>query len=164
MLWPLLLSACSTSSTYEPVTVSVRDKLSQRPISGAVVHARTVHAFIPMSAIANSDVPLMGRDPIIDGSPPRSDSGVTADDGTVRLKVIVDHPVQLIVLAAGYEPQTVDLVDHPAKTHEPSEWLDADPGPALPAEPARLEVRIKKGTDLFSVATVAPCCGPPPGK
>jgi len=137
-----LLGACSSSSTYQPMTVSVRDKLSQQPVAGAVVHARTVHAFIPMSYIANSDVPLMGRDPIIDGSPPRSARGITGADGTVRLEVIVDHPVQIIVTAAGYEPQAIDLLEQPAASGEPGTWLDADPGPAVPSDPARLEVQL----------------------
>jgi hypothetical protein len=124
------------------MTVSVRDKLSQQPVSGAVVHARTGHWFLPMSSIANEDAPLMGRDPILDGSPPRSDRGVTGADGIVRLEVIVDHPVQIIVLAAGYEPQAVDVVEHPARKGEPSDWLDSDPGPALPSQAPRLEVRL----------------------
>jgi hypothetical protein len=124
------------------LTVAVRDKLSQQPVSGAVVHARTVHAFLPMSYLANSDAPLLGADPILDGSPPDSQRAVTGADGTVRLEVIVDHPVQIIVLAAGYDMQTVDLADHPVRTGGPSAWRDADPGPALPSEPARLEVRL----------------------
>jgi hypothetical protein len=122
--------------------VSVRDKGSRQPVAGAAVHARTDHAFIPMGNIANSDVPLMGRDPIIDGSPPRSDRGVTGADGAVRLEVILDHPVRIIVIAAGYEPQAIDLLEQPVGSGEPSAWLDADPGPALPSEPARLEVRL----------------------
>jgi hypothetical protein len=136
------LGACSSSSTYKPMTVSVRDKLSHQPVSGAVVHARTSHFFVPMGYIANKDAPLMGREPILDGSPPRSDEGVTGADGTVRLEVIVDHPVQIIVLAAGYEPQAVDVVEHPAMAGAPSGWLDADPGPAPPSQAPRLEVRL----------------------
>ncbi len=136
------IGACSSSSTYKPVTVSVRDKLSRQPVSGAVVHARTSHWFFPMSYIANEDVPLMGRDPILNGSPPHSERGVTGADGTVRLEVIVDHPLQIIVLAAGYEPQAVDVVEHPARKGEPSDWIDSDPGPALPAQAPRLEVRL----------------------
>ena len=135
-------SACSSSSTYKPVTVSVRDKLSQRPVSGAVVHARTAHFFVPMGYIANEDAPLLGREPILDGSPPRSDRGVTGADGNVRLEVIVDHPVQIIVVATGYEPQAVDVEEHPARRGEPSDWLDSDPGPALPTQAPRLEVRL----------------------
>jgi hypothetical protein len=95
-----------------------------------------------MSYIANSDVPLMGRDPIMDGSPPRSAWGITGADGTVRLEVIVDHPAQIIVTAAGYEPQAIDFLEQPGKTGEPGRWLDADPGPAVPSDPARLEVRL----------------------
>jgi hypothetical protein len=136
------LGACSSSSTYKPVTVSVRDKLSQEPVSGAVVHARTAHFFLPWGYVANSDAPLLGRDPILDGSPPRSDQGVTGVEGSVRLEVIVDHPVQIIVLAAGYEPQAVEVVEHPARTGEPSDWLVSDPGPALPSQAPRLEVRL----------------------
>jgi hypothetical protein len=136
------MSACSSSSTYKPMTVSVRDKLSQQPVSGAVVRARTSHWFLPMSNIANEDAPLMGRDPILDGSPPRSARGVTGADGNVRLEVIVDHPVQILVLAAGYEPQAVDVMEHPARKGEPSDWLDSDPGPALPSQAPRLEVRL----------------------
>jgi hypothetical protein len=124
--------------------VSVRDKGSHEPVAGAVVHARTVHAFLPMSNFAKSDVPFKGRDPILDGSPPRSARGATAADGTVRLDVIVDHPVQIIVIAAGYEPQTIDLWDVPAGNDEPSMWLDADPGPALTSEPPRLEVQVSR--------------------
>jgi hypothetical protein len=137
-----LLGACSSSSTYRPMTVSVRHKLSRQPVAGAAVHARSVHAFLPMSYIANSDAPFMGADPILDGSPPRSDRGVTGTDGTVRLEVIVDHPVQVIVLAAGCAPQVIGVPEHPAKTGEPSGWLDADPGPALPSQPPRLEVEL----------------------
>ncbi len=134
--------ACSSSSTYKPVTVSVRDKLSRQPVSGAVVHARTSHWFLPMGYIANEDAPLMGRDPILDGSPPRSDRGVTGADGTVRLEVIVHHPVQIIVLAAGYEPQAIELVELHPDLSKASAWLDADPGPALPSQAPRLEVRL----------------------
>ncbi|MHC4083505.1 MAG: hypothetical protein ACYS15_08455 [Planctomycetota bacterium] len=136
------LGACSSSSTYKPMTVSVRDKLTREPLSGAVVHARTGHWFLPMGYIANKDAPMMGRDPILDGSPPRSEQAVTAADGTVRLEVIVDHPVQIIVLAAGYEPQVIDVVEHPANKGELTEWLDADPDPALPSQAPRLEVRL----------------------
>ena len=69
-------------------------------------------------------------------------AGMTDDGGSVRLDVIVDHPVQIIVIAAGYEPQTIDLLEHPIRDDRPTAWLDADPAPALATRPPRLEVRI----------------------
>lgn len=125
---------CSSSSTYRPMTVEVRDSLTRQPVAGASVVARTVHFFVP------GDVPLLGHDPIIDPGPPRSARAHTGDDGRARLKVIVDHPVQVMVLVPGYDVQVVDLKRHPAVTGQPSEWLDSDPPDV--AGPHRLQVRF----------------------
>ena len=104
----LLASGCAASHTYKPMTVAVRDKLTHEPVANAFVHARSLHFFVP------AELPLLGQGVILDPFPPASARGVTGDDGTVLLKVIVHHPVQVIVLAAGYDPQVVDLERHPA--------------------------------------------------
>jgi hypothetical protein len=122
--------------------VSVRDKITKEPVAGAEVQARTVHFFFPMSYINNSSVPLKGWDPILDSSPPRSARGVTGSDGAVRLEVIKDHPVQLFVIVSGYAPQTIDLLEFAPRKDMPSDWLDADPDPALPWTSARMEVQL----------------------
>lgn len=122
--------------------MSVRDKLTHEPVAGAVVHARSVNAFLPWAAMTNSDLPFSERDPLMDKSPPKSPRGRTADDGTVRLDVIVDHPVQIIVMAAGYEPQTIGLEELKVDRSKPTAWLDADPDPELPGDPARLEIQL----------------------
>lgn len=123
--------------------MSVRDRLTREPVAGAVVHARSVNAFLPWANMTNSDLPFSERDPLLDKSPPRSPRGLTAGDGTVRLDVIVDHPVQIIVMAAGYEPQTIGLEELQVSRDEPSAWLDADPDPALPGGRARLEIQLR---------------------
>lgn len=140
----LLLAAtgCASSHTYLPMTVEVRDKLTHEPVAGAVVVARTVHLFLPLSYFLRVELPLLGSDPIVDPFPPRSAHGTTGEAGTVRLRVIVDHPVHVMVIAAGYDPQVVDLIKHPAVTEEPSDWLDADPATAMTDDPARLELRF----------------------
>ncbi len=117
------------------MTIAVRDKLTQAPVASAHIDARTLHFFVP------ADVPLLGRDPILDSSPPRSVHGVTGADGTVRMTVVVEHPVQVMVIAPGYDVQVVELVEHPADAG-PSEWLDADFGPELPGDARRVEVRF----------------------
>ncbi len=117
------------------MTVAVRDKLTHLPVASALVDARTVHFFVP------ADLPLLGRDAILDSSPPASARGMTGPDGTVRLNVIVKHPVQIIVVAPGYDVQVVDLVTHPAESG-PSDWLDADVGPPDPTGALRVEVRF----------------------
>jgi hypothetical protein len=122
--------------------VSVRDKLTHEPVAGAVVQARSLNAFVPWAAMTNTALPFWGPDPLLDGSPPKSPRGVTGADGTVRLDVVVDHPVQVIAIAAGYVPQTIHLEAPPIDRSAPSGWLDADPGPALPDEPRRLEIRF----------------------
>ena len=54
----------------------------------------------------------------------------------------LEHPVQIIVMAAGYEPQTIGLEELRIDRSEPSAWLDADPDLAMPDEPLRLEIRL----------------------
>ncbi len=136
-LLALVLSGggCSTSRTSRPMTIAVRDKLTRSPVASAHIDARTIHFFAP------GDIPLYGRDAILDSSPPPSVHGVTGADGTVRMTVVVEHPVQVIVIAAGYDVQIVELVAHPADAG-PSEWLDAEFGPELPADARRVEVRF----------------------
>ncbi len=144
LLAPLLLltlvTGCSTASGYQPLTVAVRDHDTGAPVSSAFVQARPLNFFIP-----ESQVPLLGDQPIVDPSPPTSEHGATGADGTVRLeRVVVDQPVQIRVLARGYEPLEVDLTDHPAKKGA-SAWLDplADTTRPFDAEEAtRLEVRF----------------------
>ena len=130
---------CHTSSTWAPLTISVRDKYTRAPVADARVEARTLHFFIEWDAIG---------DPIFDPNPPESVRGVTGPDGAVRLVVIAEHPVQIIAVAAGYDPQVVDLDRHPVlwsqkeRLARQDQWLDADPGPLDPATPPRLEVHI----------------------
>ena len=126
---------CSSASTTRTMTIAVRDKLTQAPVGSAHIDARTIHFFVP------ADVPLFGRDPILDSSPPRSVHGVNGPDGTVRMTVIVEHPVQVMVIAPGYDVQVVELLVHPADAG-PSEWLDAEFGPEIPGDARRVEVRF----------------------
>ena len=126
---------CSSSSTTRPMTIAVRDKLTRSPVASAHIDARTIHFFAP------GDIPLYGRDPILDSSPPPSVHGVTGPDGTVRMTVAVEHPVLVIVIAAGYDIQVVELVAHPADVG-PTAWLDAEFGPELPGDARRVEVRF----------------------
>ena len=126
---------CSSSSTSRTMTIAVRDKLTRSPIASAQVNARTLHFFVP------GDMPLYGRDAILDSSPPPSVQGVTGPDGTVRMTVVVEHPVVVMVIAAGYDVQAVELVAHPADAG-PSAWLDAEFGPELPGDARRVEVRF----------------------
>ena len=129
---------CSSATTSRPMTIAVRDKLTKAPIASAHIDARTLHFYLP------TDVPLLGRDPIVDSSGPRSVHGVTGVDGTVRMTVIVDHPVQVIVIAPGYDVQVVELLVHPAVANGPSAWLDGELGPELPGDARRVEVRFLK--------------------
>lgn len=137
----LAACGCSVSSRHEPMTVAVRDKLTRQPIAGARVHARSVNFYVPAGYAFNKE--LFGEaDPILGASPPSAE-GVTDYDGTVRFpEIVVNHPVQLVVVAAGYEPQVLHMERHPALTGEPSAWLDADPGPGSPYEALRVEVRV----------------------
>lgn len=128
-------SGCSSSSTSRPMTVAVRDKLTHLPVESALVDARTIHFFVP------ADLPLLGRDAILDSSPAPSTRGMTGPDGTVRLDVVLNHPVQIIVLAPGYDVQVVDLVTHPAESGR-SDWLDSEVGPPDPDAALRVEVRF----------------------
>ena len=131
----LTSGGCSSSKTTRPMTIAVRDKLTQAPVASAHIDARTLHFFVP------ADVPLLGRDPILDSSPPLSVHGVTGPDGTVRMMVVVEHPVQVMVIAPGYDVQVVDLLAHPADAG-PSKWLDAELGPEAPGDARRVEVRF----------------------
>ncbi|MCH7796858.1 MAG: hypothetical protein IID28_00240 [Planctomycetes bacterium] len=131
----LLGLGCSRSNTSRPMTVAVRDKLTHLPVESALVDARTLHFFVA------TDIPLLGRDAILDPSPPASVRGMTGPDGTVRLNVVQRHPVRIIVVAPGYLVQVVDLVTHPARSG-PGDWLDTDLGPQEPAGARRVEVRF----------------------
>ena len=135
LLAVLLAAGCSRSNTSKPMTVAVRDSLTHLPVESALVDARTIHFFVA------ADIPLLGRDAILDSSPPASVRGMTGPDGTVRFDVVVQHPVQIIVVAPGYLVQVVDLVTHPAESG-PSDWLDADRGPPEPGQALRVEVRF----------------------
>ncbi len=149
-LGALLASGCGTSHTYQPMTVAVRDKLTHEPVANAFVHARSLHFFVPV------ELPLLGEGVILDPFPPASARGVTGDDGTVLLKVIVHHPVQVVVLAAGYDPLLVDLEQHPAIAGA-SDWLSTDPGPSTRSDPPRLEIRFAKlPTEQKAVASDQP--------
>ena len=56
----LLLAAtgCASSHTYLPMTVEVRDKLTHQPVAGAVVVARTVHLYLPLSYFLGVELSL----------------------------------------------------------------------------------------------------------
>ena len=140
LLLLLLVTGCSTATGYQPMIVAVRDHQTGAPVPSAIVQARPLNFFIP-----ESQVPLLGDQPIVDPSPPTSDHGTTGADGTVRLdRVVVDQPVQIRVLARGYEPLEVDLKHHPAKRGA-SDWLDPLADTTRPVDTddaARLEVRF----------------------
>lgn len=135
MLLLMAAGGCSSPGTTRPMTVAVRDKLTGEPVASAQVDARALSFFAPM------DVPFAGRDAILDSSPPKLVRGVTGPDGTVRLAIVAGHPVQVIVMAAGYDVQVVDLDRHPADDGLPSAWFDSDLG-LEPDQPRRMQVRF----------------------
>lgn len=111
------------------MTVAVRDHCTHEPVAGARVSAAPVHFFLPMHPY-----------PILDLNAPTSVRAVTGDDGTATLKVVVDHPVRLLVAAAGYQPLVMHVEEHPASGGDTT-WIDADP--ELPqGDGPRLEVKL----------------------
>jgi hypothetical protein len=134
---------CSSASTYRPLSIAVRDSRTHEPVPDALVRARTVHFFVPDPFVGPFE-PY----PILDGSPPRSTYGRADESGWAEFEVIVDHPVQVTVTAAGYEPLVVYLPSHPASRskqwppEEPWEagWLPRDDG--LDPKMAGLQIRV----------------------
>ncbi len=67
----LVASGCATSHTYQPMTVAVRDKLTHEPVGNVIVHARSLHFYVP------AELPLLGDGVILDPlSLPKTSSGV----------------------------------------------------------------------------------------
>jgi hypothetical protein len=131
LLVTLVVAGCASSSTYLPLTVIVRDRESLAPVASAVVDARPVSFFVPAYPFG-----------IIDPSPPRATRTETGADGTARFEMIVDHPVHLTVVAAGYPPAVVYVDRHPAR-HGESDWLDpAESESAAADEAPGVQVRL----------------------
>jgi hypothetical protein len=123
-----------TSSSYETVRLSVFDAETGEPVSTAKVSARTVNLFSPSYP-----------NPIVfESSRPDSSSGVVDGQGEVRLRVVEDYPVQLVVVAPGYEPWEYVLEDVPAADADRVQ-RDTDRG-RIPTEGlARLRVVVDDG-------------------
>ena len=130
----LLLSGCPASTTYGPLIVSVRDQQTKQRVPGAVVHARPVHFY-------NVSSPSFE---FIQPSQPRAEVATTGDDGRVLMNVIMDHPVEMIVVAPGREPAVVDL-QHPERSGD-SGWIDPSPRIAEQMGMRRLEVRFSRAS------------------
>ena len=63
----LLLGGCSTNSTQRPMTVSVRDGLTHRPIPGALVRVSSVHFHIPLWSNPKLDsIPYLASQAVTD--------------------------------------------------------------------------------------------------
>ena len=92
----LLLGGCATDSTLRPMTVSVRDGLTHRPVPGALVRVTSVHFHFPWP-------PFQKFDPIAHLASP----AVTDENGVGRLGAYVNHPVPVIVTRGGGAPRRV---------------------------------------------------------
>ena len=132
VLLALLLAGCSSSGTYLPMTVDVRDRISHEPVADALVVARPVHFFIPSA-----------DDPILDPEPPATTRAMTDATGAATLEVVVQHPVHVIVTAAGYEPLETELEQHPGRTEQATGWIDPESSVPDAGERKLLEVRFR---------------------
>ncbi|MHC5023849.1 MAG: hypothetical protein ACYTGG_08045 [Planctomycetota bacterium] len=134
----LLLTAvagCSVSGRYAPMTIEVRDAETEAPVPNALVEARALHFFLPVE----QGVYLRPHP-----DEPKSVLGRTDADGRVRLNVVVDAAVQVVVVAPGYDVQSVGLEEHPVLWEDEAftSWVDAD----LPIDetpPRQLQVRFQ---------------------
>lgn len=108
----MLLWTVGCTSGPADLTVTVRDRETHEPIEGAHVQLRPVHLF-------SSESPYE----LVDPSPTEGSSGVTSDDGTVRLQGVVDHPMDVRINAAGYVPLYFSVVIETATAQQP--WYDA---------------------------------------
>lgn len=97
-----LLSACGYS--YAPLTVEVRERLSERPVEGARVfidYARTINP-----------------------APPTTAEGVTDSEGAVTLEAAMYNRLVVTVTPPGAgEVRHVFAADHPA-AHGASPWIN----------------------------------------
>ncbi len=111
----LLLGGCATNSNRRPMTVSVRDGLTHRPIPGALVRVSSVHFYFPLS-------PPMKLDSI----PYLASQAVTDEKGIARLEAYVNHPMQVIVTREGGAPYRLYLERHPYRQGEETRWFRDD--------------------------------------
>ncbi len=108
----LLLGGCSTNSTQRPMTVSVRDGLTHRPIPGALVRVNSVHFHLPLSPPKK-----------FDSIAPLASQAVTDEKGMVRLGAYVNHPMQVIVTREGGAPDRLYLERHPYLLGGATRWF-----------------------------------------
>lgn len=111
----LLLGGCATDSTLRPMTVSVRDGLTHRPVPGALVRVTSVHFHFPWP-------PFQKFDPIAH----LASQAVTDENGVARLGAYVNHPMQVIVTREGSAPYRLYLERHPFRQGEEKRWFRDD--------------------------------------
>lgn len=108
----LLLGGCATDSTLRPMTVSVRDGLTHRPIPGALVRVNSVHFHIPLWS-----------NPKLDCIPHLASQAVTDEKGMARLGAYVNHPMQVIVTREGSAPYRLYLERCPSLLDGKMRWF-----------------------------------------
>ena len=113
-----LLGACGYS--YAPMTVQVRERLSERPVEGATV-------FIDYARTLNP-------------APPRTTEGVTDADGTVTLTAAIYNRLVITVTPPGpAETRHVFAADHPA-AFGATNWINTFTD--VRGDPARVVIRV----------------------
>ena len=112
ILATLLLGGCQASITTRPMTVSVRDSLTHRPVPGALVRVSSVHLHIPQP-------PYQKFDSIAH----LASQAVTDEKGQVRLGAYVNHPMQVIVIREGGAPYWLYLERHPFQLGGETQWF-----------------------------------------
>ncbi|MBX3353790.1 MAG: hypothetical protein KF684_12730 [Phycisphaeraceae bacterium] len=114
----LLLTGCGY--TYAPLTVEVRERLTERPVEGATVfidYARTINP-----------------------APPTTAEGVTDQDGAVTLIAATYNRLVVTVTPPGVgEVRHVFAADHPA-AYGPSSWINTFTD--VRGDPARVVIRV----------------------
>lgn len=113
-----LLGACGYS--YAPMTVQVRERLSERPVEGATV-------FIDYARTLNP-------------APPRTTRGVTDAEGTVTLTPAIYNRLVITVTPPGPgEARHVFAADHPA-AFGATGWINTYTD--VRGDPARVVIRV----------------------
>ncbi len=108
----MLAAIVGCASGAEELTVTVRDRQTHQPVIDAYVQLRPLHLF--------SSEPPYG---ILDPSPTAGSSGMTGADGTVRVEGVVDHPMDVRIVATGYVPLYFTAVIESTAAQQP--WYDA---------------------------------------
>lgn len=108
----VLLGGCQASITTRPMTVSVRDSLTHRPVAGALVRVSSIHLHIPMPPYKK-----------FDSTARLASQAVTDEKGLVRLGAYVNHPMQVIVIREGGAPYWLYLERHPFQLGGETQWF-----------------------------------------